>query len=494
MKSGNLNNPPFDDELIKEFLSYPESYSLDFKRVSGKMVHKALETAIAFANTEGGILALGIDDPEKASGIKRVFGIQENLSAVDEFQRKIRSHITPEVPAISFVEIGCTLNTGNKGSVLFVKIPKSGHLHSILDDGTFVRLQASNRQLTASEITSLSFAKGVVTAESELTEVDFELLDTSLWKEYFRHRRLSGSIEDVMFRIGLARKLERKIFPLKAAVLLFADDPSGLLASKCSIRIFRYSGTQISHDAMPNLMKKPKTIGGPLIRLIADAMDYIKSEIASGITMSKSGFETVHKYPERVIKEGMTNAAIHRDYHIQRDIHVRIFNDRIEIESPGLFPGVITPSNIKTEGSFNRNPLIVGHLREFPDPPNLDAGEGVRMMFNVMNQVGLYDPLYFTKPPLSHESVVLFLFNEERPSLWDQVNSFIDKHGRISNRELCHLGEIDTLKASKLLRHWVKKGLLVVEKPGASKKDTAYTKAGTEKVLPLLSLEKDNKR
>lgn len=386
------------------------------------------------------------------------------------------------------------MNTGAKGSVLFIKVPKSAQLHSILDDGTFTRLQASNRQLTANEIATLSFAKGVVTAENELTEVDFELLDTAIWKEYYRHRRLSGSIEEVMFRIGLARKKEGKILPLKAAVLLFADDPSGLLASKCSIRIFRYSGTEISHDATPNLMKKPKTIGGPLIPLIADAMEYIKSEIASGITMSKSGFETVHKYPERVIKESITNAVIHRDYHIQRDTQVRIFDDRIEIESPGLFPGIITPSNIRTEGSFNRNPLIVGNLREFPDPPNLDAGEGVRMMFKVMNQIGLYDPIYLTKPPLSHESVTLFLFNEERPSLWDQVSSFIDKHGRISNRELCHLGEIDTLKASKLLRHWVKKGLLVVENPEASKKDTAYTKPGAEKVLPLLSLEKDNKK
>ncbi len=493
MDPTTVKEPPFDEELIRQFLEYPEGYGLDFKRVSGKMVHKALETVTAFSNTEGGILVLGLDDPEKAEAAKRIYGLQENPSAVDEFRRKVRSHITPEISGISFIEIGCTLNTGAKGSILFVKIPKSGQMHSILEGGTFVRMQKSDRQLTAAEITALSFAKGVVTAESEWAEVDFELLDTPLWKEYFRHRRLSGSINDALLRIGLAKKRDGKIVPLKAAVLLFADDPSGLIGGKCAIRIFRYSGMGISHEATPNLMKKPKTIGGPLIRQIEDAMEYIKSEIASGVMMSKSGFKTIHKYPERVIKEAITNAVIHRDYHIQRDIHVRIFDDRIEIESPGLFPGTITPGNIRNEGSVNRNSLLVSHLREFPDPPNLDAGEGVRMMFNVMHQIGLYDPIYLTKPPLSQEAVIVCLFNEERPSLWDQVSVFIDKHGRIANRDLCQLGEIDTLRASKFLRQWVKKGLLIIENPEASKKSTAYTKPGVEKELPLLSFQKDNK-
>ena len=309
METIDVKEPPFDDELVGKFLEYPEDYSLDFKRVSGKMVQKALETISAFANTEGGILALGLDDPKQGPDRSRIYGLQENQQAIDELRRKIRSHITPEVPGIALVEIGCTLNNGTKGSVLFVKVPKSARLHSILEDGTFIRLQKSNRQLTAAEITALSFAKGVITAESEFVQVDFGLLDTTLWKEYFRHRRLSGSIEEAMLRIGLARRREGKAIPMKAAVLLFAEDPSGVLASKCAIRIFRYSGTQITHEATPNLVKKPKTIGGPLIRLIEDAMDYIKSEIASGITMSKSGFKTIHKYPERVIKEALTNAV-----------------------------------------------------------------------------------------------------------------------------------------------------------------------------------------
>ena len=57
---------------------------------------------------------------------------------------------------------------------------------------------------------------------------------------------------------------------------------------------------------------------------------------------------------------------IHRDYRLNRDIHIRIFDNRIEVESPGLFPGAITPATVAQAGSFARNPLLARNLREFP--------------------------------------------------------------------------------------------------------------------------------
>ena len=71
-------------------------------------------------------------------------------------------------------------------------------------------------------------------------------------------------------------------------------------------------------------------------------------------------------------------------------MNIRIFDDRIEVESPGEFPANITPSTIEIAGSAPRNPSLVNHLREFPTPPNVDAGEGVPMMFSEMKARGLY--------------------------------------------------------------------------------------------------------
>jgi ATP-dependent DNA helicase RecG len=167
---------------------------------------------------------------------------------------------------------------------------------------------------------------------------------------------------------------------------------------------------------------------------------------------------------------------------------VRIFSDRVEIESPGLLPGSVTQSNIWKSGSFNRNPLIVNALRDFPDPPNLDAGEGVRMMFDTMWQSKLYLPLYLTRPRLERDSVLVVVLNESRPSAWDQVNDSIDKHGSITNAEVRKvMTQGDVLSASKQIREWVSKGLLVVMNPDAAKQYRRYTKPSTPPETSLFS-------
>ncbi len=76
--------PPGNEELVNRLCEIDESHAFEFKRVSGKMVHKALETIVAFANTDGGYLILGIEDLKKSKGADRLYGIQENPEAVDE--------------------------------------------------------------------------------------------------------------------------------------------------------------------------------------------------------------------------------------------------------------------------------------------------------------------------------------------------------------------------------------------------------------------------
>ena len=95
--------------------------------------------------------------------------------------------------------------------------------------------------------------------------------------------------------------------------------------------------------------------------------------------MSGGGFRAKHAYQERVVKEAVVNAILHRDYRLNRDIFVRIFDDRIEVESPGVFPATLPRHHWRAPE--RRNPLLAKNLREFPLPPNIDAGEGVKMMF-----------------------------------------------------------------------------------------------------------------
>ncbi len=471
--------PPKDDSLVKRLLERPESMKFECKRL-GKL-DKILESVVALANTEGGMIALGLEDPDKASGIDRVYGIQDHPMNWDELQRKLRSRITePDQLSWTHQEIGCTLRDRSHGSIILLTIAKSSRVHSIVDDGTFSRLTKGNKHLTATEINDLCYARGTVSVESQTEEVDFELLDNDLWQAYASKRKLTRTIDQALFHIGLAKKnAAGQLRPTRAAVLLFAEDPSGVLAGKTSIRIFHYRGTHVSTDPNTNLVRPPTTIGGPLVRQIVDARQAVVNELAGRVQFGPLGFEIVQKYPVRVIAEAITNAVIHRDYRLMSDIIVRIFSDRIEIESPGLLVGPVTVGNIGRIGTHSRNPLVVQHLREFPNPPNLDAGEGVRMMIGTMRESGLYPPFYRTRPHIEHEAVLTILRNQNRPSVWEQVVAYIIQHDSIGNAELRRLLQTnDTLGTSKLLKSWVDQGLLEVANPEAGRNVRRYTLPG----------------
>ena len=483
--------------LVTKLLISPESRSLDFKRVSGKMIHRALETICAFANTEGGALVLGVDDPAKAQGAARLFGLQENSEAVDELQRKLRTQFNPAIEGIRLLRLPCTLHDGTAGHLALVQVPRSDQVHSIVDDGTWTRLDASNRQLLAQEVAELSYRRGVRSAESETMAVPLELLQSDAWRRFVLGRGLkAGGFADQLCRIGLAQKTGDAVLPRRAAVLLFADEPSGLLAAqgaRADIRLFVFDGKAMQPGATPNYRKKPLTIRGPIMEQIDEAVTTVLRELEDGLTLSRSGFKTRHVYPERVVKEAIVNAVVHRDYRLNRDIFIRLFDDRIEVESPGVFPGTITPASVHKAGSKARNPLLALNLREFPEPPNIDGGEGVPMMFAEMAAAQLYPPQYRQTVEKQVESVTVTLLNLERPTAWDEVSHWIDTQGSIANADLRRIAVVDTLKASKMFAAWVEQGVLMVL-PGRGKRNTAYTKpARPVEQASLLSDVPENK-
>lgn len=343
--------------LITRLMLSPESRTFDVKRVSGKMVQKALETICAFANTDGGMLALGIEDPAKAKGAQRLYGVQENPEAVDELRRKVRTQFNPPIEGIRFLRLPCALRDGSAGHVVLVQVNKSDKVHSIVDDGTWTRLDASNRPMSAAEITDLAYRRGVKSAETEPVLVDWALLDTPAWAEFAAARGFGRArpLSEQMAQLGLAERVGADWQPRRAAVLLFAEEPGGLLAAqgtRAEVRLMIYKGKAVASSAQPNMRKPPQTLRGPLIRLIDDTVRAVLNELAEGVELASSGFKAQHRYPARVVKEAIVNAVIHRDYRLNRDILIRIFDDRLEVDSPGVFPGNITSATVeKAQGA-----------------------------------------------------------------------------------------------------------------------------------------------
>lgn len=481
--------------IVYEILHRTEGLRLETKRVSGKMVQKALETICAFSNAVGGALILGVEDPAKAEGEDRLYGLSENLEAVAELRRKVKSHFQPPIEEPTFTLLPTRNRRGASDEIAVVRVAPGTKVHSIMDDGTWLRVDNTNRQMAAAEVTSLSYKRGVVSAEAELVDIDLSLVDTDSFKAYCEQRGLKrGSLEHRLETIGLAKRDEGRCLPTKAAVLLFADSPSDLLAlsgSRAGVRVFQYVGTTIERTENPNLRKQPKNFSAPIYDLIEVSTSYVMGEISSGFEMA-GGFTAKHQYPVRVIKEAITNAVLHRDYRYPRDVNVRIFDDRIEVESPGDFPANITPSTIEIAQSTPRNPSVVNHLREFASPPNVDAGEGVPMMFSEMKARGLYPPRYAVRQDSAIPVVTVILLNEERPAVWERVSAFIDKHGAIANRDLREITSLETLQATRMLKGWVEKGLLLKE--GGGKRDAKYRKTSQLEHDDLLLFDKQTER
>ena len=479
-----MGNTHVQDDRISRALVLPETEELDFKRVGN--VAAAAKTAVAMANTRGGWLVLGIDDPRKRMGIDRLFGLEEKPEALGELIRYLQVHVVPPLapPSLPFElsaqEIPCTLRNGALGRIALLRIPASNAVHSLVEGPTYIRVPGpQDRQLVAAEVTELSLRRGVRSVVDQPCTCDWSLLETAMWREYADQRRLTRSLPEALPHLGLTVKSPSGAWePKMAAALLFAEHPGDILGTKAAIRIFHYRGHVVDHGPNTNLVHTPVTVDGPILHQVREAARLVVKEISGdgGVQVTMAGFSVRQGYPPRVIQEAITNAVLHRDYRITQDIHIRIFANRIEVESPGGFPGAITPENIGKIGSRPRNATLVNHLREFPVPPNLDAGEGVPMMMQTLQKAGLFPPLYRLVSHPDRESVLVILKNEAKNNAWQMVEDHLRTHGQIGNADLrciLNLTERQHAAASKQLAKWVADGALIIINPEAGTRSRA---------------------
>lgn len=464
-----------DKELVQIFLDADEWTAFECKRAAIEP-SKLLETVTSFANTEGGYIVVGLEDPAKAERNKRLIGIGENLDNIAEFLKLVQKEIDPPLNLWGKFELDIVNVAGKPDKLFIVNVKKSNDVHSLRKGDTFVRKGWQNVKIGSTEITRLKYEKGSIKFEDEKSEVvTLEDLDRTLLDLY--KRDTSSVVSDdwqFLKDNGLAENHDGKFKLTKAGVLLFGRNPSVSMKSKCGIKISHYYGTKPSYTGEPNFVARPFTIEGPLFRQIEQVVDYFKGVVKkSPPKLVGASFRPTLLIPEWAFQEAITNAVIHRNYFVQNDVQVRFFDDRIEIESPGTYPGHITPGNIRSE-RFARNPIILRTLNRFQLAPNLDIGEGVDRMFKVMQEQDLYEPL-FSPPASKPNSVLLVLLNLQKVEYWDIVSKYLDENYRITNRQARGITGIeDTIRMSRFLRLWVAKELL--EKVDSKFKGNIYYK------------------
>ena len=439
-----MDTRTYTAEQEAEMLRREESHFLDFKRASitpGKLQ----ETVVALANADGGEVIIGLDDDIRRSPVDRFHGFR-NPEHANNHVSVADTLVDPPVPAVSAEFIMCP--TAPNHLLLHLLIPKSPMIHYTSDKTCFIRRGAQNLVLKGKAIERLIFSKGQRSYEDvpadtvrakELAESDYmqkylRLVPTAQPAEVFlRKQRLT-------YEEGQGHFLGPQI--LTAGVLLFDDTPQASLPTKCAVKVTRLETAEEEYKR-DYLKGTPRTIEGPL-QLVIERAKETALHVMAGVTYKVGGRYEALRYPPVAIHEIITNAVLHRDYGIKDDIHINIYDNRIEVISPGKLPGHITVENILQE-RYARNPKIVRLLNKLPDPPNKDIGEGLDTAFRSMRDARL-------KPPVIEEmdnGVRVVLRHESIASAEEQIIDYLEKNRTVRNREGRELTGIESENAMK---------------------------------------------
>jgi len=348
---------------------------------SGRTVQKI---AVAFANADGGEFVDGVaDQKEESVPDKRWNGAAQ----VEDFNGHIQalSEVTPPLPS----EISILEAPGRTGLVLLVRVEKSAEVHQTADGTVYVRKGAQSIPLKEHQrIVELQFAKGAASFEDQVlvgTPTE-EVSDSEDLRKFLSE--YSPKSDPLEFSLN-QNLVDRKTWePRVAGVLLFNDSPATVLPRKCSVKIVRYETRE--DDPERDHLKSTTTLEGPTYPLIHETVKAVTETMSSVAIWTTTGLKTL-QYPPEAVWEIIVNAIIHRDYAISDDVQIRIFDNRIEIISPGKLPGYVSVQNI-LEARYSRNSKIVRNLARYPSPPNKDLGEGLNTAFQKMKEWRLRAP------------------------------------------------------------------------------------------------------
>jgi ATP-dependent DNA helicase RecG len=275
--------------------------------------------------------------------------------------------------------------------------------------------------------------------------------------------------------INIGALTEEKV-PTVTGLLLFGHEPQTFLP-QTSLIVVRFAGTEPrGPGGLPGYSRREEIIG-PLPRLIEEAWQVIWEEMRVAAVVKGLVREEKSEYPSFAVREALVNAVCHRDYQLTgRRIEVRMFDDRMEVISPGGLPGYITVDNI-VEEHFSRNPRLVHGLFQWGFIEEL--GLGVDRMIEDMVNAG-HPPPEFRDAPYAFTVILKNTRVRRAIPAWEsnmnerqlQALSHIQEKGRITNRayrELCPDVSAETLRLD--LVDLVERGILL--KVGA-KRGTYY--------------------
>lgn len=360
-----------------------------FDRKSIRITARGLGPAlVAFANAEGGTIVIGLSQG-------RVEGTQAAMARLNDYRQAPIDFTNPAIRA-SFEQVACVNDDGEPDTLLVVRIDPSERVHETQDGDCYLRIGDESRKLSFHQRRELEFDKGPSQFDgTPISDVDLWDLDGTLIEHYRVQAGASGDREALFkARSLLTHRGELTV----AGYLLFAPYPQQQLP-QAYIRILRYLTPERGTGSQFGLEEgSDYRIEGPIPYAVDRAEAQIEALVPRRRALAESGlFEGRPTIPRAAWLEGLVNAVIHRSYSLSGDhIRVEIFPDRIEIESPGRFPGLANPAVPLEISRYARNPRISRVCADLGLAQEL--GEGIKRIYAEMRRVGLTDPIYRQGP------------------------------------------------------------------------------------------------
>jgi ATP-dependent DNA helicase RecG len=396
------------EELI-QLVADVHEHQCELDNVEVKSAHKGPPTRIfevlsAFANrTDGGVLVFGLDENRgfEPVGVGDAQRLQEVVSqvATNEMEPALRPDFTVELidgKTIVAVEI-----SGVSADQRPCYYKPQG-----LQKGSYIRVGNTNRQMTDYEIFGYVSARTQPTFEEEaVANASLDDLDQKRIEDYIATLKstrpnaiyLNQTFEALVKQLGIARDVNGTLCPTLAGLLVFGKYPQAFEPQLVITFLQYYGTTEAEMTPRGERFLDNRKFEGSIPEMLEQTVNHVLASIRKSSLIEGLYRRNIPEYPEAVLRESIVNAVAHRDYsnYVRGSyIQIRLFADRLEIQSPGGLYGSVTEETLEEEQS-TRNRVLMRLLEDLHLVEN--RGSGIRAMIAAMRSANLEPPRFQDK-------------------------------------------------------------------------------------------------
>jgi len=363
---------------VEQLLAQHEGKTLEFKACLAESM-PFLKTLVAFANSAGGTIVFGVEDKTR-----RVLGVDDPLELEARITNLVSDAVRPRL--LPDIEI----HPWRRTYLVVVRVhpsPVMPHYVKALGqvNGVFIRVGSSSRQADQTILDEMRrMAARRSFDEEPLPDLDSEAIDFRVASELFGSiRRLSRRDLEVL---GLTVRHRSKKVATVGGILLFGKDRLRLFPD-AYLQAARFGGTDRTY------IQDTVDFAGPLPALGEQAIGFLRKHEPVALEINASRHQERWPVPLVALREALINSLVHADYS-QRGAPIRlaVFDDRIEVENPGLLPFGLTIEDIRAGVSKLRN-RVIG--RVFKELGLIEQwGSGISRMIAACNEAGLREPVF----------------------------------------------------------------------------------------------------